>query len=1164
MRWFKDEIGGREGEEIYRRRWEYANKVPTTHGVNCTGSCRWYVYVKDGIVAWETQATEYPSNGPDLPDYEPRGCPRGASFSWYIYSPLRVKYPYVNSELLRLWREALREQKDPVEAWRSIVEDPVKSKRYKEARGTMIRSTWEEVLDIIAAALTYTIKTYGPDRIAGFSPIPAMSMVSFSSGTRFLSLIGGVVLTFYDWYADLPTASPQIWGEQTDVPESADWYNALYIIAWGTNIPMTRTPDAQFYTRARYRGAKIVAVSPDFAEYTKFADEWIAIKPGTDAALALAMGHVILKEFYAEKNVSFFTEYAKTYTDLPFLVILREKGERYVYDRFLRASDISDEPLGEWKTVVFDEKTRSLAIPNGSIGFRYDGSGRWNLELGEISPALTLISYGEPVPVEFTFFDDKYSDYKVIRNVPGIRIKTKTEEEVVVTTVLDLLFAQYGVDRGLGGDYPASYDDKKPFTPAWQEDITGVPRDKVIRIAREFAINSMESGGRSLILMGAGINHWFHSDLIYRAIIALVILTASEGRNGGGWAHYVGQEKVRTLIGLLTISTAADWVPYARLQNSTSYFYVHTDQWRYDDGRYITRSLPKESRYSDFHPIEFNVLAVRNGWLPFYPQFNVNPITTTEQAGTTDENKIKEYIKRAVREGRISLAIEDPDNPVNIPRILFVWRSNLFASGGKGSEYFMKHLLGLRSGVIAKPTEKKPKLVKWRDEEVTGKLDLLIVLDFRLSTTARYADILLPAATWYEKYDISTTDMHPFIHSFNAAIPPQWESKVEWDIFKLIAKRFSEIAGRYIGRVYDVITIPALHDTPGEISQPMGEVSGEDLLFDVKIVERDYGKIYEMYVSLGERIRLGYGAKGIRIRGEEIYEYLKRRLGLNSFGRPSLETDIKVADAILGLSPESNGLANIRSWEHIEKISRLRFGDLYARESEHITFEDTVIQPRRAYTSPTWSGIENENRRYAPFTINIERKLPWRTLTGRQHFYIDHPWFREFRESLPTYKPSPISINDLSGEGLVLRYITPHGKWQIHTTYYDNWFMLTLFRGGQVIWLSEEDAKVLGVKDNDWVEVLNENGSVVLRVVVSHRIPKGVCILYHATERTIYNPLTERGTRGHHNSLTRVMLKPTSMVGGYAQLSWAPNYYGPTGAQRDTVVIVRRVEEVRF
>jgi nitrate reductase alpha subunit len=296
-------VGGRGGDSFYRERWSHDKVVRSTHGVNCTGSCSWKVYVKDGVITWESQETDYPSTGPDKPEYEPRGCPRGASFSWYTY-------PYVRSELLRLFREAKAAApgNDPVEAWRSIVSDPEKAMRYKRARGKggLVRATWEEAEELVAAAYVHTVKEFGPDRATGFSPIPAMSQVSFSSGARFHQLIGGSMLSFYDWYADLPPASPQVFGDQTDVPESGDWWDAAYLIMWGSNVPLTRTPDAHWMAEARYRGQKVISIAPDYAESVKFADEWLAPHPGTDAALAMAMGHTILREYYVEKQVPCF------------------------------------------------------------------------------------------------------------------------------------------------------------------------------------------------------------------------------------------------------------------------------------------------------------------------------------------------------------------------------------------------------------------------------------------------------------------------------------------------------------------------------------------------------------------------------------------------------------------------------------------------------------------------------------------------------------------------------------------------------------------------------------------------------------------------------------------------------------------------------------------
>ena len=241
----------RTWEDAYRNRWAHDKIVRSTHGVNCTGSCSWKIYVKGGIVTWETQQTDYPRTRWDMPNHEPRGCARGASYSWYLYSANRVKYPMVRGRLLKRWRAA-RLAHDPVAAWTSIVEDDAARRDYQSVRGLggFVRSSWDEVNEIIAAANVYTIKKYGPDRVVGFSPIPAMSMVSYAAGSRYLSLIGGVCMSFYDWYCDLPPSSPQIWGEQTDVPESADWYNSNFIIAWGSQ----RAADAHARRALLHRG----------------------------------------------------------------------------------------------------------------------------------------------------------------------------------------------------------------------------------------------------------------------------------------------------------------------------------------------------------------------------------------------------------------------------------------------------------------------------------------------------------------------------------------------------------------------------------------------------------------------------------------------------------------------------------------------------------------------------------------------------------------------------------------------------------------------------------------------------------------------------------------------------------------------------------------------
>ncbi|MCC7539652.1 MAG: molybdopterin-dependent oxidoreductase, partial [Deltaproteobacteria bacterium] len=225
--WIRDIVDPktRSWEAFYRNRWQHDKVVRSTHGVNCTGGCSWNIHVKDGIVTWEMQALDYPLIDRDVPPYEPRGCQRGISYSWYLYSPIRVKYPYVRGALWDLWVEAKAKHGDPVEAWRSIQQNPKSRARYQRARGKggFRRAKWNDLLELVAAASIHTAQKHGPDRVVGFSPIPAMSQLSYGAGSRFLQLFGGINLSFYDWYCDLPPASPEIWGEQTDVAESADW-----------------------------------------------------------------------------------------------------------------------------------------------------------------------------------------------------------------------------------------------------------------------------------------------------------------------------------------------------------------------------------------------------------------------------------------------------------------------------------------------------------------------------------------------------------------------------------------------------------------------------------------------------------------------------------------------------------------------------------------------------------------------------------------------------------------------------------------------------------------------------------------------------------------------------------------------------------------------------
>jgi len=1203
----------RHWEEAYRLRWAHDRVVRSTHGANCTGSCSWKIYVKGGIVTWETQQTDYPRTRPDLPNHEPRGCSRGASYSWYLYSGNRTKYPLVRSQLVKLWRAA-RATRQPVAAWQSIVEDQEQRASYVKRRGLggFVRVNWDEANEIIAAANAYTVKRYGPDRIAGFSPIPAMSMVSYAAGSRYMSLLGGVSMSFYDWYCDLPPSSPQTWGEQTDVPESADWYNSSFLILWGSNVPQTRTPDAHFYTEVRYKGAKSVVISPDYSEASKFADLWLHPQQGTDAALGMAFGHVILKEFHIDRQADYFRDYCKRYTDMPMLVRLVKRDGHYVPERLLRASDF-DGTMGEdnnpdWKTVAIDETTGAPVVPRGSIGFRWGEQGKWNLESKdaegrEVDLKLSLTeeeAHDHIADVAFPYFGNREHDHfkgtdhpsVLPRKVP-VRSMQLKDGDAMVATVFDLFVANYGVDRGLGGEYVASsYDDMVPYTPAWAEAITGTPRDQIIATAREFALNAEKTHGRSMVILGAGLNHWYHMDMNYRAIINMLVMCGCVGQSGGGWSHYVGQEKLRPQTGWLPLAFALDWGRPPRQMNSTSFFYAHTDQWRYE-------SVGVEEILSPTAPegpwdgalIDYNIRAERMGWLPSAPQLKTNPLQVAKDAEAAGMDP-KDYVAQGLKDGTLQMSCEDPDAEENWPRNLFVWRSNLLGASGKGHEYFLKHLLGTEHGVMNKDLGeqgmKQPLEAAWHAKAPEGKLDLLVTLDFRMSTTCVYSDIVLPAATWYEKNDLNTSDMHPFIHPLTAAVDPAWESRNDWDIYKGIAQKFSEIAPEVLGVEKDVVLTPILHDTPGELGQALGvkdwkrgqcdAVPGKTMP-QVAVVERDYPNLYNRFTALGPLMdTLGNGGKGISWNTEHEVDLLRELNGKQrsegaSNGRPRIFTDINAAETILMLAPETNGEVAVKAWEALSKITGREHMHLaLPKEDEKIRFRDVVSQPRKIISSPTWSGLESEHVCYNAGYTNVHELIPWRTLSGRQQLYQDHLWMRAFGEGFCVYRPpldlkttKPVIEQMSNGNPqVVLNFITPHQKWGIHSTYTDNLMMLTLSRGGPIVWMSEIDAKKAGIEDNDWVEAYNVNGALTARAVVSQRIREGTLFMYHAQEKIVNVPGSEMtGQRGGiHNSVTRAITKPTHMIGGYAQQSYGFNYYGTVGSNRDEFVIVRKMNKV--
>ncbi len=858
-------------ETLYRDQYTWDYTARSTHSMNCTGSCTWKIYVKNGIAFKEEQYADYPDIGNGLPTYNPRGCQKGANYIEYVYGAQRLKYPLIRTGA--------------------------------RGEGKWRRATWDEALSLIASNITSAIQNDGPDTVTFYSAIPAKHFVTFAGGARLANLVGGVLCSFYDWYCDLPPGEPITWGVQTDSCESADWVNSKYLVLWGSNLLETRIPDAHMMTEARMRGTKVVAIFPEYNPVSIHADLYVPIKPGTDAALAMAMANVIVNDGLYD------AAYVKQFTDMPMLV-------RTDNNKLLRESDVVAGGSSE-KFYVWDSASSQAVLVPGTMG-----SADRTLDLGSIDPALN-----------------------------GTWSVDTLEGSKEVTTVFELLKANLA-----------------NFSPSAVSGETGVDAGLIDTIAREFAATKP-----ARIIEGAGTNHWFHNDLINRAQILLVALTGNVGHAGGGFDHYVGQEKIWPEHGFVNLAfplTGAN----QRFQNTTLWTYVHANI-----ASDVDDTLPRPlSQY--VHD------SVSNGWMPLYPE------------GTLDNGRT--------------------------PKVMIIWGAN-YLNQSKGFEHVLQNL--------------------W------PKLDLIVDINFRMDTSALYADVVLPAASFYEKWDLNSTDLHSYIHPFTPAVPPLHESKTDWQIWIALAQALQATGFSY----YD----------------------------DKFGIQRDFSTLWQDFTRNG-----------------------------------AIANDKDAGQYLLD----------------------------HAEETQGVTMDQINAQPYRfEQTSEVWTSDIKPGEAYYGFQRMTEHLRPLNTLSGRQQFYIDHDWFVELGEQVPTYKPP------LDADAYPLRWITPHGRWSIHSTWRDAKFQLRLQRGRPVVYLHPSDAAARGLVDNDVIEVFNKNGSMVAHLYVSPRIAPGMAQMYHGWERYFF-PM------GGWQTVTTIRIKPTQLVGNHGQLKFKLNYWGPTGNQKDTRVDIRK------
>ena len=499
-------------ETFYRDQWTFDYFGRVAHSVNCTGSCTWKVYVKNGIAFKEEQFADYPAINSTLPVYNPRGCQKGANHKEYVYGPQRTKYPLIRADY---------NDGDP-------------AFRGERGNGRWQRATWDEALNLIADKVLDSIQTqwtdkngvihpFGPDAVQFYAAIPAKHHITIGGYFRLANLIGGAAMSFYDWYCDLPPGQPQTWAVQTDACESADWVNSKLIMLMGANLLETRIPDAHYFTEARARGTKIIAVFPDYNPVSTHADIFVPIKPGTDGALCLGMAKYIIDHNLHD------VPYIKKYTDMPFLV--RDGHNDPLRGKFLRVSDAQNadgspvNPADFNKYFVWDQKTNKAVQAPGT-----SGSPSKTLDLGKINPAL-----------EGSF------------SVKGVQVTT-------VFSLLKKKLAGFGIGN--------------------VAKITGLSSSLITQLALEFALIKP-----ARIIEGAGTNHWFHNDLTNRSQIILLALTGNVGKPGSGFDHYVGQEKIWPEEAWFHLAFPHTR-PKQRFQNTTLWTFVHSETASDIDGLY--------------------------------------------------------------------------------------------------------------------------------------------------------------------------------------------------------------------------------------------------------------------------------------------------------------------------------------------------------------------------------------------------------------------------------------------------------------------------------------------------------------------------------------------------------------------------------------------------
>jgi DMSO reductase family type II enzyme molybdopterin subunit len=534
--------------------------------------------------------------------------------------------------------------------------------------------------------------------------------------------------------------------------------------------------------------------------------------------------------------------------------------------------------------------------------------------------------------------------------------------------------------------------------------ITGVAPDTIRRFARGFA-----KAPAALILSQWGQCKFLHADLAQRAQILLASLTGNLGRAGGGWraGGFFAPEGF-ALLGIQERLGLVDLATFAAKN------YMNPAETQHFFERYFVPG-------NIWHQVHGGLEATSGD---------------ARYGDTSAPRSPKEYLREAVEKKWFPVFPE----PGKTPQVII----SIF-------------------GNVLRHSRNNTRLL----ETLWPKVKQVVAVDFRMSETGRYADIILPAAYWYEKTDLKyLASFIPYVHLGDRAVAPLGEAKPEWEIFGLLAEAVATEARRR-----DLPPYTDIAETP-----------------------RDARRIDEAFSDRGR----------FTPRDEE-----------------------KALEFVLSYSSPTKNVS---------------LADL--RQAGAVRFRGTGPPGGAAGFYSDYS----EQEPLVPHRWFVDKKQRWPTLTGRQQFYIDHPWFLECGEALPTHKPPPRAGGDYP---LVLS--GGHTRWSIHSQWRDQGTLLRLQRGEPVVYLNDHDAAARGINDHDFVRVHNDLGTFVLRAKVARYVQPGQVFVYHAWE-----PFQFRDGRSDH-TLIPSPFKPTALVGDYGHLHWGYAHWEPNQVDRDTRVEIERV-----